>query len=162
MTGREDEGLSTRPHRPPLTRLSTIVGWLAAHDPTTHADGDPTTLVTGLTLSSKRVWPGDLYAALPGTRAHGATFAGQALDAGAVAVLTDPAGLDLLPPGTPAIVVPDPRLVLGRLSARVYGEPARGLELLQHPDGRNFFSYVEWRRQSRPQVERLAFDLLLK
>ena len=38
---------STRPRRPPLTPLSRVVGWLAAHDPTTHADGDPTTSVTG-------------------------------------------------------------------------------------------------------------------
>ena len=66
MTGPEARQLSTRPRRPPLTPLSRVVGWLAAHDPTTHADGDPTTLVTGLTLSSKRVEPGDLYAALPG------------------------------------------------------------------------------------------------
>ena len=56
MTGQGDDGaISARPQRPPLTPLSRIVGWLAAHDATTHADGDPTTLVTGLTLSSKRV-----------------------------------------------------------------------------------------------------------
>ena len=92
--------------------------------------GDLGADVSGVSLSTARVRPGDLYAALPGTRAHGATFAGQALDAGAVAVLTDRAGLDLLPPATPAIVVPEPRLVLGRLSARVYGDPARGLRVI--------------------------------
>ena len=67
--------------------------------------------VSGISLSTPRIRPGDLYAALPGARAHGADFAAQALAAGAVAVLTDPAGLDLLPPGTPALVVrrPAPR-----------------------------------------------------
>ena len=48
--------------------------------------------VTGVTLSSQRVLPGDLYAALPGSRAHGASYAASAVEAGAVAVLTDAAG----------------------------------------------------------------------
>ena len=48
--------------------------------------------VTGLSLSSQRVRPGDIYAALPGSRAHGATYAAEAVAAGAVAVLTDEEG----------------------------------------------------------------------
>ena len=48
--------------------------------------------VTGLSLSSQRVRPGDIYAALPGSRAHGATYAADAVAAGAVAVLTDEEG----------------------------------------------------------------------
>ena len=123
-------GLSTRPHRPPLTRLSTIVGWLAAHDPTTHADGDPTTLVTGLTLSSKRVWPGDLYAALPGAFAHGVDYAADAMAAGAVAVLTDPVGASQLPPHIPVAVVEQPRRLLGGLAARIYGNPAASMRMI--------------------------------
>ena len=35
------------------------------------AGGDLDTVVTGLTLSSQRSLPGDLYAALPGSRVHG-------------------------------------------------------------------------------------------
>ena len=120
---------ATRPRSTPATPATELAAWLAAlTDVDVH--GDLGAVVSGVSLSTARVRPGDLYAALPGTRAHGATFADQALDAGAVAVLTDPAGLDLLPPGTPAIVVPDPRLVLGRLSARVYGDPARGLRVI--------------------------------
>ncbi|WP_345712719.1 Mur ligase domain-containing protein, partial [Kineococcus glutinatus] len=45
--------------------------------------------VSGATLDSRAVRPGDLYAALPGARAHGADFAGQAAGAGAVVALTD-------------------------------------------------------------------------
>ncbi|MGH9217064.1 MAG: Mur ligase domain-containing protein, partial [Acidimicrobiales bacterium] len=44
--------------------------------------------VTGVTHDSRQVRPGDLYAALPGSHTHGASFAGQAVDAGALAVLT--------------------------------------------------------------------------
>ena len=86
--------------------------------------------VTGISLSTARLQPGDVYAALPGTRAHGADFAAQALEAGAVGVLTDTAGLDRLPPGTPAVVVAEPRRVLGRLAATVYGDPATRLRVI--------------------------------
>ena len=91
--------------------------------------------MTGLSLSSARVSPGDLYAALPGARAHGATYAADAVAAGAVAVLTDAAGAALLDeegtvPGVPVLVLEDPRSVLGDLAARLYGEPARGLTLM--------------------------------
>jgi UDP-N-acetylmuramoyl-L-alanyl-D-glutamate--2,6-diaminopimelate ligase len=131
VTGQGEGGaLSARPLRPPLTPFSRIVGWLAAHDATTHADGDPTTLVTGLTLSSKRVRPGDLYAAMPGAFAHGADFAGDALAAGAVAVLTDPVGAARLPAGVPVAVVEQPRRLLGGLSAKVYGDPAASMRMI--------------------------------
>ncbi|RJK96824.1 UDP-N-acetylmuramoyl-L-alanyl-D-glutamate--2,6-diaminopimelate ligase [Vallicoccus soli] len=83
--------------------------------------------VTGVTLDSRAVRPGDLYAALPGARVHGARFAGDALAAGAVAVLTDPEGAALAGPGAPLVVVPDPRGRLGALAAWVYGEPAAAL-----------------------------------
>jgi UDP-N-acetylmuramoyl-L-alanyl-D-glutamate--2,6-diaminopimelate ligase len=82
--------------------------------------------VTGVTHDSRQVRPGDLYAALPGSSAHGASYAARAADAGAVAVLTDAAGADLID-GLPVLVVADARAVLGRVAARVYGEPARDL-----------------------------------
>jgi UDP-N-acetylmuramyl pentapeptide synthase len=40
-------------------------------------------------LNSRAIQPGDLYAALPGAKRHGADFASQAVAAGAVAILTD-------------------------------------------------------------------------
>ncbi|WP_104432632.1 UDP-N-acetylmuramoyl-L-alanyl-D-glutamate--2,6-diaminopimelate ligase [Kineococcus xinjiangensis] len=85
-------------------------------------------VVTGATLDSRAVGPGDLYAALPGARAHGADFAVQAAASGAVAVLTDPAGAErVVAAGLPALVVPDPRAVLGEVAATVHGHPAREL-----------------------------------
>jgi UDP-N-acetylmuramoyl-L-alanyl-D-glutamate--2,6-diaminopimelate ligase len=85
-------------------------------------------LVTGVTLSSRAVRPGDLYAALPGARTHGAAFAGEAAGAGAVAVLTDPAGAErAAATGLPVVTVDDPRSVLGLLAARVYGDPGERL-----------------------------------
>ena len=51
--------------------------------------------LTGLSVDSRETRPGHLFAALPGTRMHGAEFILYALRMGAVAVLTDPAGLAL-------------------------------------------------------------------
>ncbi len=93
--------------------------------------------VTGTTLSSQRVQPGDLYAALPGTRAHGADYAAQAVTAGAVAILTDPDGAERIRPGSaadgldvPVLVVARPREHLGRLAAWVLGDPARSMRVV--------------------------------
>ncbi|MEU2630948.1 Mur ligase domain-containing protein, partial [Kitasatospora sp. NPDC007106] len=54
------------------------------------AEGAEDTGVTGITHDSRAVRPGDVYVAFPGANHHGAAFAGQAVAAGAVAVLTDP------------------------------------------------------------------------
>ncbi len=89
------------------------------------------TEVTGVSLDSRTVQRGDLYAALPGHVTHGARFAAPAVAAGAVAVLTDPdgaAGCTEL--GVPVIVVDQPRARLGYVAARVYREPGSDLQLL--------------------------------
>lgn len=89
--------------------------------------GDGGVAVTGVTLDSKAVVPGDLFVGIPGRNLHGASFAGAAVTAGAVAVLTDEAGAALVASdGVPVLVVPSPRAALGAASARVYAfEPDR-------------------------------------
>jgi len=86
--------------------------------------------VTGVTLSSRDVVAGDLFAALPGSAAHGARFAADAVAAGAAAVLTDPEGLELLDVGVPVLVHPDPRAVLGEVAAEIYGRPSERLRVI--------------------------------
>jgi UDP-N-acetylmuramoyl-L-alanyl-D-glutamate--2,6-diaminopimelate ligase len=81
-------------------------------------------LVRGVSLDSRQVLPGDLYAALPGARHHGADFADQARAAGATAALSDRPL-----PGLPTLVVADPRAVLGHLAAHLHGHPSRQLEV---------------------------------
>jgi UDP-N-acetylmuramoyl-L-alanyl-D-glutamate--2,6-diaminopimelate ligase len=87
--------------------------------------------VTGATLRAHQVRPGDLFAALPGARAHGADFAADAVAAGAVAILTDPAGARAArAAGVPVLVHERPRTVLGPISARVYGDPSARLAII--------------------------------
>ncbi len=76
---------------------------------------------TGVTLSAAEVQPGDLFVGVHGANRHGAEFATQAAERGAVAVLTDADGVALAQPsGLPVLVVDDPRAALGDVSAWVY------------------------------------------
>ncbi|WP_348770061.1 UDP-N-acetylmuramoyl-L-alanyl-D-glutamate--2,6-diaminopimelate ligase [Arthrobacter sp. E3] len=79
--------------------------------------------VSGVSLDSRSIVPGDLYTALPGAHAHGAEFAAQAVAAGAVAILTDDAGARLVgaAPAVPVLTVADARAAVGTASAAVYG-----------------------------------------
>jgi UDP-N-acetylmuramoyl-L-alanyl-D-glutamate--2,6-diaminopimelate ligase len=90
--------------------------------------------VTGISLNSRTVEHGDLYVALPGAARHGADFVSQAVDRGAVAVLTDDAGARLLAlsadTSVPVLVVDAPRNVVGPLSALIYrSQPSTGRAL---------------------------------
>jgi len=103
--------------------------------------------VTGITLRAQSVQPGDIFAALPGTKVHGARFAADAVRDGAVAVLTDTAGAAVLrdatgdqPTGSvpahqlwngiPLLVAGDARSVLGAVSSAVYGNPSSRLAII--------------------------------
>jgi len=58
--------------------------------------------VTGISVDSRQVQPGTLFAAMPGSKVHGAEFIQYALRMGAVAVLTDAEGATLSSPMPPA------------------------------------------------------------
>ncbi|WP_028647751.1 UDP-N-acetylmuramoyl-L-alanyl-D-glutamate--2,6-diaminopimelate ligase [Nocardiopsis sp. CNT312] len=119
----------------PLSALATLLGpgttLLRPHTGAESAAEVPGEEVRGITHDSRRVGPGDLYAALPGTRVHGAVFCAQAAKAGAAAVLTDPEGAERASEtGLPVLVVPDARAALGTVAAWVFGDPARDLLLI--------------------------------
>ena len=89
---------------------------------TSGTDGRADPHVSSVTLAHAEVGPGALFAALPGRSRHGAAFAGVAAAAGAVAVLTDLAGVEpASATGLPVVVADDPRARLGRIAAAVYG-----------------------------------------
>ncbi len=86
--------------------------------------------VTGLATDSRAVAPGNLFAALPGTRVHGATFLPGVLDQGAVAVLTDAEGARIAAPliagrDVALVVAENPRAALAGAAALWFGaQPA--------------------------------------
>jgi UDP-N-acetylmuramoyl-L-alanyl-D-glutamate--2,6-diaminopimelate ligase len=110
--------------------LADLADRLTGEGVSARGSGDLGTLIAGVTLDSRRVSPGDLYAALPGSQSHGATYWRQAREAGAVAVITDADGAALIDDDVPVVVVAEIRRVLGRASALVYGEPAARLRMI--------------------------------
>ncbi|MGB8650994.1 MAG: UDP-N-acetylmuramoyl-L-alanyl-D-glutamate--2,6-diaminopimelate ligase [Mycobacteriales bacterium] len=120
------DAAALRPSDPSPRPLAGLLDAVRGLRPTAALSG---VTVTGCTHDSRAVRPGDLYAALPGANAHGAAFAGQAVAAGAVAVLTDPAGAAQVA-GVPVLVVERPREVLGEVASWVHGHPSRDLTVL--------------------------------
>jgi UDP-N-acetylmuramoyl-L-alanyl-D-glutamate--2,6-diaminopimelate ligase len=128
--------VAIRPARPqpkPLSALGSLLGVRLDPDTSVGNSFSPNDLgcVTGVTLDSRAVAPGDLYVALPGTRVHGAAFCADAVAAGAVAVLTDPDGrARAAATGVPVFVLADPRGRLGEIACWVYGNPSSRLRLI--------------------------------
>lgn len=79
--------------------------------------------VTGITYDNRLVQQGFVFAALPGLKQHGITFAAAAVESGAIAVLTDAdgahqaAGLSV-----PVVVSADPRSDMALLARFIYGD----------------------------------------
>jgi UDP-N-acetylmuramoyl-tripeptide--D-alanyl-D-alanine ligase len=67
-------------------------------------------------IDSREVTPGDIFWALPGTRAQGSDFAADAFARGAVGVVSESATLSP-PPGRWALAVADARLALRQVAA---------------------------------------------
>ena len=125
--------MAIRPARPqprPLSALGSLLGVRLASVGKSLSSND-LGFVSGVTLDSRAVAPGDLYVALPGTKVHGAAFCADAVAAGAVAVLTDPDGrARATATGVPVFVLADPRGKLGEVSCWVYGNPSSRLRLI--------------------------------
>jgi len=80
--------------------------------------GDVT--ITGMTVDSRRVQPGDLFVALPGTKVDGRIYIADAIKAGASAILTTE-GTAVEGAGVPVIEDANPRRRYAELAARFYG-----------------------------------------
>ena len=114
----------------PLSALGTLLGIRLTAVGSSRSPNEEGFL-SGLTLDSRSVKPGDLYVALPGARVHGAAFCADAVAAGAVAVLTDPEGRARAEAsGVPVFVLADPRARLGEIACWVYGNPSSRLRLI--------------------------------
>ncbi|MBN9643097.1 UDP-N-acetylmuramoyl-L-alanyl-D-glutamate--2,6-diaminopimelate ligase [Corynebacterium mendelii] len=86
--------------------------------------------VDSVGINAQSVGKLGLFAAVPGTRAHGAQFAAKSAGP---AILTDPEGQKILQESgeiRPIIVVDDVRAVLGEVAADVYGHPSEKLTVI--------------------------------
>tara|TARA_R110000868_G_scaffold53249_5_gene167354 strand:+ start:3833 stop:5305 length:1473 start_codon:yes stop_codon:yes gene_type:complete len=99
-------------------------------------------VIEGLTLDSRAVKPGFLFAALPGVKVHGRDFAAKAVELGAVAVLSDQAIEGL---GVPVLVAADPAAELAAMAARFYPRQPAHIVAVTGTNGKS--STVEFLRQ---------------
>ena len=76
--------------------------------------------VGGVSADSRSIKPGDLFVAVPGTKADGLDFLPQALAAGAAAVMAERPPSKPLPAGVPFIKVDDARRALARAAASLF------------------------------------------
>lgn len=89
--------------------------------------GDPPAAFGGLRADSREVRPADLFVAVPGVRADGHDFLGEAARAGAAAAVVErpAAEVDL-----PQLVVDDSRLAVAHLAALFQDDPGEELTLV--------------------------------
>ncbi|WJZ03162.1 UDP-N-acetylmuramoyl-L-alanyl-D-glutamate--2,6-diaminopimelate ligase [Corynebacterium freiburgense] len=84
--------------------------------------------INAIGLHAQELQSGGVFAAVPGSKAHGASFA---KDSKASAILTDEQGLELLvDEHRPIVVVPQVRPILGPVAAAVYGDPSKHLTVI--------------------------------
>lgn len=82
--------------------------------------------ITGVSVDSRDVKPGYLFAAMPGIRVHGGEFIQYALRQKAGAILTDKAGAalaaqEIADAGVPVVIAQDPRQTLAYAAALWFG-----------------------------------------
>lgn len=112
-----------------VTVLAEAIG-LGAKDVDWAATEEGNVELTGASVDSRDIQPGDLFGAYAGLVHHGARFAADAVEAGAVAILTDAQGLELVRAagiGVPVIVAENTRNAMGEASAYLYGHPSKAI-----------------------------------
>lgn len=120
-----------RPDPAPRLQLQELLDQLRGRGLGARVEGEARTVVSGVCLDSRAVLPGDIYAAVPGARSHGADFVAAAAAAGAVAVLADQEGAaQAAASGLPVLIVDSVRAAVGPLAAGLYGSDAPGLGLM--------------------------------
>ncbi len=82
--------------------------------------------ISSVDYDSRRVGPGSLFCCLPGLVADGHDFVDDAIDGGAVALLSERS----LPVDVPDLVVPDAREAMGQAAALLNGRPSERLDVI--------------------------------
>jgi len=94
--------------------------------------------LTGISMNTGDLRPGDVFVAMPGKKTHGANFVAKAVELGAVAIVTDKAGLEAIGSSElPILLLENPRAHLGDLAAFVYGNVAGNMPKLFATTGTN-------------------------
>ncbi|WP_108259302.1 UDP-N-acetylmuramoyl-L-alanyl-D-glutamate--2,6-diaminopimelate ligase [Mangrovicoccus ximenensis] len=127
-----------------------------------HAKGGQEARITGIALDSRKAGEGHLFAALRGSKVHGAEFIPAVLAQGVAAVLTDPAGARIAKQALDAseaalIVTEDPREALSAAAALWFGAQPETAVAVTGTNGKT--SVATFTRQIWEQLGRSAVNL---
>lgn len=127
---------------PPILRPDQVkpieLSIFARHFDLAIDDNTEPAFLTGISMNTGDLRPGDLFVAMPGKKSHGANFAEKAIAQGAVAVVTDLAGQKILGEvEVPVLLLENPRAHLGELAAFAYGNIAGNMPKLFATTGTN-------------------------
>ncbi|GJE26336.1 UDP-N-acetylmuramoyl-L-alanyl-D-glutamate--2,6-diaminopimelate ligase [Methylobacterium organophilum] len=118
---------------------------------------EPGRPVAGLTADSRKVVPGGVFVAVPGTKVDGRIFAAKAAASGAVAVVGEGERPADLPAETAWVAVPDVRRALARAAARVSGRQPETVVAVTGTSGKS--SVADFVRQILARLGRDAASL---
>ncbi|GEO99807.1 UDP-N-acetylmuramoyl-L-alanyl-D-glutamate--2,6-diaminopimelate ligase [Methylobacterium haplocladii] len=113
--------------------------------------------VTAVTADSRKVVPGSVFVAIPGTKADGRLFAAKAASAGAVAVVGEGERPADLPAETAWIAVPDARRALSLAAARFSGRQPETVVAVTGTSGKS--SVADFVRQILSKIGRESASL---
>ena len=85
--------------------------------------------ITGVNIDSRRIEPGHLFIAIPGTQTDGHRFIGKAIEQGAVAVLCEKLP-DERAENVTYVTVESTENSVGEVATQFYGDPSRKLKLV--------------------------------
>lgn len=91
-----------------------------------HAPAPPVR-ISGVCHDTRKIEPGELFIAVPGTDQDGHDLISEAVQRGAVAIIAE---RPVPETDVPVIIVPDTRVALARIAAEWYGHPAERLRLV--------------------------------
>jgi len=140
--------------------MSDRAGWTTLSELGLAATSAQEASVSGLAVDNRQVRPGYLFAALPGTNVHGASYIPAALEAGAAAILTDATGARLAEAalaGSSAavVVVEDPRAALAYAAALYFGAQPETMVAVTGTNGKTSvasFTRQIWQELGFPSV----------
>ncbi len=112
---------------------------------------------SGLSVDSRNTEPDHLFCAMPGENFHGAEFARYAMRMGALGVLTDAKGLEILEnPQYPVLLAEDPRAALSVAAAHFYEGQPRHMVAITGTNGKT--SVANFHRQILEHLGRKAVN----
>ncbi len=110
-----------------MDALSRLLSGLASYEWVNRPPADPS--IRGVAVDSRRLRPGELFVALPGTQVDGHRFVADAIRKGAAAVVVE--RWDGEPPSQVAVIkVPDTRRAAGLLADAFWGHPSQRMKVV--------------------------------